>query len=168
MEIGNTVLFDGGTYIRNIRSSTDHTDGATIFDAGTKIAPFVQSKTSVAATFGPGLNVWIGCPDPKPEAMTESEKLELVRGYRFAAMARCIGRSFITTKNGYFGLAAKMTQADDCVGLIRGTQSAFILRPKFRRGSIYKLVGAAYVQGIMNGEYLVTAYPDEVEELWLQ
>ncbi|KAJ9641768.1 hypothetical protein H2199_004980 [Coniosporium tulheliwenetii] len=128
----------------------------------------VRGETSVAATFGSGFNVWMGRPDPNTEAMIESEKLELARVYRFAAMARCTGRSFITTRNGYFGLAAQTTQVGDCVCIIRGAESAFILRSKFRRGSIYKVIGAAYIHGIMNGEYLETADPDEVEELWLQ
>lgn len=59
-------------------------------------------------------------------------------------------RRFFITKNGYIGLGPKSMQAGDSVFVFPGGIVPFILRTS-DLGS-YRLVGEAYVHGIMNGE----------------
>lgn len=58
----------------------------------------------------------------------------------------------IMTQNRRLGLAPALTQKDDIVCVILGTKAPFILRPC--GDDTYKIVGEAYVRGIMFGEAL--------------
>ena len=59
-------------------------------------------------------------------------------------------RRLFVTKNGYIGLGSKSVQAGDNVFVFPGGMVPLILRPSEQ--GIYRLVGEAYVHGIMNGE----------------
>ena len=58
-------------------------------------------------------------------------------------------RLFLTDGN-YLGLGAQSTQVGDQVWLISGPSTPFILRPM--QNGRYRLIGEAYVHGIMRGE----------------
>ena len=66
-------------------------------------------------------------------------------------------RSFITTKEGYIGLAPSETKPGDQICILLGCQSAMILRPA--SSSRYQVVGESYVHGLMNGEAFLGPFP---------
>ena len=60
-----------------------------------------------------------------------------------------MGRRMVRTSKGYIGLVPSTTQPGDCVWLLEGGNVPFILREE---GRDMRLVGEAYVHGIMTGE----------------
>lgn len=62
-------------------------------------------------------------------------------------------RLFLTDGN-YIGLRAQSTQIGDQVWLVSGPSTPFILRPM--QNSRYRLIGEAYVHGIIRGEAVAT------------
>lgn len=60
-------------------------------------------------------------------------------------------RRFIVTEKGFYGLGSQLTQEGDVVAVFPGLRVPYVLRPT---GDMYKLVGAAYVHGVMCGELL--------------
>ena len=70
----------------------------------------------------------------------------------------CEKRSFITTEEGYIGLAPKATKPGDQVCILLGCRNPLVLRPV--SGLQYKVVGECYVHGLMNGEAFLGSFPD--------
>ncbi|PIB02416.1 hypothetical protein CB0940_01468 [Cercospora beticola] len=62
------------------------------------------------------------------------------------------GRVFFGTTTGYIGLAPHGTIEGDLVYIILGSGVPYVLRPQ--TDGTFKLIGEAYVQGVMNGEAL--------------
>lgn len=62
----------------------------------------------------------------------------------------CRRRAFMLTTSGHPGIGPAMTQRGDKVVVLRGGSWPFILRP-VNDGS-YRIVGASYFQGMMDGE----------------
>jgi hypothetical protein len=58
-------------------------------------------------------------------------------------------RRFAVTEGGFYGLGPQLMQEKDVVALMPGLNVPFVLRPT---GDRYKLVGAAYIHGVMRGE----------------
>jgi hypothetical protein len=78
----------------------------------------------------------------------------LVHRFWVAMVAHCRGRALIVTEKGFYGLAAHTSRPGDLCCLFDGAAVPFLLRPvqgesKF---SLTRLVGEAYIHGIMNGE----------------
>jgi hypothetical protein len=75
--------------------------------------------------------------------------------FLLAAHSACGGRRLFHTSKGYLGLGPALLQAGDLVCVLAGGAIPFVLRqdsrssPSKRR---FKLVGEAYVHGIMHGE----------------
>jgi hypothetical protein len=65
----------------------------------------------------------------------------------------CEGRTFIITKNGYFGLGPWIAKEGDVCCLLYGARVPIVLRRRTGSSS-YRLVGESYVHGIMAGEAL--------------
>jgi hypothetical protein len=61
----------------------------------------------------------------------------------------CYNRRFFITIRGRMGLGPRCLQAGDIVAVLRGAMLPFILRKEVED---YRLLGAAYVHGIMDGE----------------
>lgn len=61
----------------------------------------------------------------------------------------CVNKKFVRTDMGYIGIASHGTQEGDCVVLLAGAQTPFILRPD---GPRWTIAGECYIHGIMNGE----------------
>jgi hypothetical protein len=59
-------------------------------------------------------------------------------------------RRLMETSKGYVGLAHAQSQSGDTIALLQGASVPIILRPC---ESGYKVIGEAYVHGIMDGEY---------------
>ena len=55
------------------------------------------------------------------------------------------------TKKGLYGIGPQLVEPGDVVAVPEGFTIPFVLRPNGEAGQ-YKLVGAAYVQGVMRGE----------------
>ena len=75
----------------------------------------------------------------------------------------CRNRSFITTKEGYIGLAPSETKPGDQICILLGCQMAMILRPA--SSSQYQVVGESYVHGLMNGEAFLGPFPGKYQSI---
>lgn len=73
------------------------------------------------------------------------------RGFRYIGDVglRCRGRRPFVTEKGYLGLGPMNMKEGDKIVMFAGLQVPFVLKPY---GSMYQLVGEAYVDGVMNGE----------------
>jgi Heterokaryon incompatibility protein (HET) len=63
-----------------------------------------------------------------------------------------LGRCLFVTSSGYLGLASEGVKAGDSVTLLMGGDVPFLLRRRSRKPTHFRLVGEAYVHGIMYGE----------------
>ena len=106
--------------------------------------------------FAGRFEAWIG----KNEAKADKEVY--ARPYSDAAIWRCIKRSFVTTENGYLGLAPSGAREGDVICLLRGGNVPFVLRE--RENGYWELVGEAYVHGIMDGSWVRKAAKEDVME----
>lgn len=67
--------------------------------------------------------------------------------------AKARGRKPFVTKKGHLGLELDHVEPGDAVAVLIGYQVPFVLRKSV--GGRYKIVGEAYVDGIMDGEAVV-------------
>ncbi|KAF4632852.1 hypothetical protein G7Y89_g5278 [Cudoniella acicularis] len=72
--------------------------------------------------------------------------------------ALCIGfnchrKRVFATKGGHLGLGTKSVKEGDEAWILEGADTPFVLRP--RKDGKYKLIGEAYVHGVMHGELAV-------------
>ena len=67
-------------------------------------------------------------------------------------LCRNIERRAFITLEGHLGIGPAALQEDDVVAIILGTEVPLLLRPC--EGGVYKLIGEAYVDGIMDGEVM--------------
>jgi hypothetical protein len=59
---------------------------------------------------------------------------------------------FFTTQSGFFGIAPASIQQGDYIALVSGLQTPLVVRPVDDNGNEYRLLGPAFVQGLMGGE----------------
>ena len=104
--------------------------------------------------FAGRFEAWIG----RNEGKTDNEIY--VRPYSDAAIWRCIKRSFVTTEEGYLGLAPSGARKGDILCVLRGGDVPFVLREK--ENGYWELVGEAYVHGIMDGSWVRKAVKEDV------
>lgn len=62
------------------------------------------------------------------------------------------GNIVLTTKTGYAGIAFGEPKMDDILFVAYGSRYPFIIRRSEAAEESYKLIGCAYIQGLMNGE----------------
>jgi Heterokaryon incompatibility protein (HET) len=74
-----------------------------------------------------------------------------VRRFQLSVNAACKGRQFFISEGKLMGLGPLATQARDLICILYGRPTPFILRPN-PDNSTYRLIGEAYVDGIMDGE----------------
>ena len=75
--------------------------------------------------------------------------------YFYDLSLACKGRCFFVTESGYCGVGPWIMKADDECVLIRGARVAFLLRSvqdRYRESKQYRVLGEAYLHGIMDGE----------------
>ncbi|KAG6368461.1 hypothetical protein INS49_002668 [Diaporthe citri] len=82
--------------------------------------------------------------------------------FQEAMRGACTWRRLIVTENGHVGLGPQATELGDVVCILEGAIMPLILRPEADSDS-FKLVGEAYVQGMMFGEVKIS----EVEQIVL-
>jgi hypothetical protein len=85
---------------------------------------------------------------------TKNELSAPVQIYLKAARKVCFGRKFFTTDNGRVGLGPQKMEAEDVVCIMKCVRVPFILRKHESEPHTYYLIGEAYVDGLMQGEYL--------------
>lgn len=69
----------------------------------------------------------------------------------------CKGRCLFTTNKGHYGLGPWITKAGDECHLLKGARVPFVLR-RADDGLSLKVVGEAYLHGIMHGEFFKEGY----------
>ena len=79
-------------------------------------------------------------------------KDELAHTYWRAICHMCSGRVFIVTEKGYYGLAPWVSAPGDVSCFLFGGLVPFLLRREDAHASRFKLVGEAYIGGLMNSE----------------
>jgi hypothetical protein len=62
-------------------------------------------------------------------------------------------RRFFVTEKGFYGIGPPLVKVGDVVAVPQGFMIPYVLRPTAQENK-YKLVGAAFIQGIMRGEAL--------------
>ena len=82
--------------------------------------------------------------------MTQHELLCAQRYLQALNMA-CSGRRFFATKCGFLGIGPLETKAGDLVYVFKGAQVPFLFRRELV-GDCFKLLGEAYVDGMMDGQ----------------
>ncbi|KAI4169324.1 MAG: hypothetical protein LQ348_007299 [Seirophora lacunosa] len=88
------------------------------------------------------------------ETTLQMHALEYVKFQR----TNLVGRRFFLTSKGYYGIAHNALKVGDTCMVIRGAMVPFVVRKTASVGAggsasnRYRLVGEAYVQGIMRGE----------------
>ncbi|KAL8989546.1 MAG: hypothetical protein Q9169_008339 [Polycauliona sp. 2 TL-2023] len=82
-----------------------------------------------------------------------SEMVQSKDSYRWSVKATVTGQSFITTKEGYIGLAPLSARKGDKACMVLGCPYPLILRPNIN--GHYTMVGSSYVQGLMDGSPLL-------------
>ncbi|KAK7409673.1 hypothetical protein QQX98_008116 [Neonectria punicea] len=105
---------------------------------------------------------------PWSDADTLDDKLvEFERDFVYEAGARSRERTLFKTVKGMFGLGHVAVREGDVVTLLWGLESPIILRPRSEGvGSGFTFVGDAYVDGIMNGEFLATLPVHDVFDIY--
>jgi hypothetical protein len=88
-------------------------------------------------------------PCPQLSARQQALLQDFLQAFGFGAH----GRAFVSTRHGRIGLAPKHTQPGDVVVILWNAGSPYVLRPVGNRN--FKLVGEAYIHGLMYGEALV-------------
>lgn len=73
------------------------------------------------------------------------------RPFAAAAARVCRGRKFCLTAKGYIGQVPSEAEAGDSVCIVKGESIPFVLSSV---GSLWRLIGDAYIHGIMQGEAL--------------
>jgi hypothetical protein len=86
--------------------------------------------------------------------------------YMVDAVQACYGRRFFATAAGYFGLGpAAITGENIFCCILFGATVPFLLQ---KHGDVYRLVGEAYVHGVMDGEAIEMWKRGELEEVDIQ
>ena len=115
---------------------------------------FQQSLNFLSAILQPGTKQ---VPDYSPRTHTA----RLV-GY---VAVYCTRRSFVTTCEGYMGLAPRNAQPGDQVCVLLGCDVPMLLRPA--ANSQYEVVGSCYVHGLMDGEALLGPAPEHLQPIYV-
>ena len=86
------------------------------------------------------------------------------RDYLFNVWRFCSGRNLFMTEEGYIGLAPRAAKAGDCVCVLLGSNSPFLLHPT--GNNQYQIVGHCYAHGIMSGEALLGPLPGDYRSVF--
>ncbi|KAF2159517.1 hypothetical protein M409DRAFT_29991 [Zasmidium cellare ATCC 36951] len=76
------------------------------------------------------------------------------------------GRVLFSTTTGYIGLAPHGTVEGDLIYVVLGANVPFVLRPL--TGHDFTLIGEAYVQGIMRGEFMEMQHTDTADDIYIR
>jgi len=104
------------------------------------------------------------------ECTPESFADDLIRDGKFHGYLKSVikfwkGRSFITTEDGYIGLAPKATRPGDRVCVLLGCNSPLVIRPVGADSAQYQVVGESYMDSFMTAEAILGPLPDHYRHL---
>ena len=85
------------------------------------------------------------------------------RRYLDFVLTYCEGRSLITTKEGYIGLAPRTAKPGDQICVFLGCTMPLVLRPT--SDLQYQVVGECHVHGLQEGEAFLGPLPDEYQPI---
>ncbi|KAF4631737.1 hypothetical protein G7Y89_g6397 [Cudoniella acicularis] len=117
------------------------------------------------------LQYWHPICDPKRRAAVERRIKNLTgkpgnpRRFYETMTRVCAGRTFFLTQKGYYGLGPWGMREGDMVCVLFGAAVPFIIRPQ---DGPWKLVGEAYVHGIMDGEAIKMWQRNELKDKTFQ
>jgi hypothetical protein len=122
------------------------------FDRMNRMLPTLLSESAALTEL---LAFYPDCAPERPEDLLARMREDEKASGKFArACASCgRGRRLARTRNGYLAMVPPLAQKGDLTAVLLGGQSCFILRREGELG-MYKLVGDAYVHGMMDGEAL--------------
>lgn len=89
--------------------------------------------------------------DSKGDLIAERSDGAKVREYDRAVWNALRERCFFVTASGYMGLGPRTMQARDAIAVLHGSKFPVVLRPT---ADYYRVLGVAYVYGIMDGEVI--------------
>ncbi len=164
----DTLSFQRLTPPEALNNSNSYIGGASLFDAyrQTFICGRISERCLPPQDFFPPLKasreIFRSILTYKP-SLTPSLSLENCT-YWNTVYHRCQGRLFFTTKEGYIGLAPKMTKLGDTVCRLLGCDMPLIFHP-IGNGR-YKVVGQCYVCGLMDNEALLGPLPGNFQFVW--
>lgn len=87
----------------------------------------------------------------KPQKNRTDEDEVMAKEYIDAVRRKSRNRRLATTSRGYLAAVPEQTKIGDCICLLHGARSLFTIREK---GQNFTFIGPAYVQGLMEGEFL--------------
>ena len=99
--------------------------------------------------------------------MTDAQA-RAVEDYMRAAQAACNGRCFFNTRDGRIGLGERGVKVRDLVYVVLNAWTPFILRPNKRVAATYRLIGEAYVHGLMSSEAFGIVDENAWESIYLE
>jgi hypothetical protein len=85
---------------------------------------------------------------------TTGELSASIQAYLKAARKICFGRKIFSTEGGRVGLGPQSMSIGDVVCILKCVRVPFVLRKHETEPHTYRLIGEAYVHGLMRGEYL--------------
>ena len=88
-------------------------------------------------------------------------KLQIIK---YASAMHADDRRAFSSRKGFLGLGPKLAQPDDVICIFMGGQTPYIIRPG--EDGKYRLIGDAYVHGIMDGEFMAQGPEIEGIELY--
>jgi hypothetical protein len=86
---------------------------------------------------------------PLPPAATRFEELRAAARPFETKLEYTSGRKFCVTKNGYMGMVPEVAEPGDQLVVVKGTRILFVVSP-YKDG--YRLLGDAYIHGLMDGK----------------
>ncbi|KAJ9150553.1 HET-domain-containing protein [Coniochaeta hoffmannii] len=113
------------------------------------------SQTSTKAPFNRIIAAMAQRTAPDPRGREDFDESVRIAYYR---------RRLFRTRNGYFGITAQSLHQGDCVWILAGADTPFVLSKV--QENTWRVVGEAYVLGIMNGEVLTSG--QDLEKLVLR
>ena len=100
--------------------------------------------------------------DPVPAHLEHLSTQGRANDFLFDLNLSCKGRAFFITKTGYYGLGPVVMKPGDECYILYGARVPFVLRPTGEHGPV-RLMGEAYVHGIMHGELFTNS---DVDRTW--
>ncbi|CAN9214695.1 unnamed protein product [Alternaria alternata] len=85
----------------------------------------------------------------------------------FQISATATGRSLFVTETGYLGMGPIVVEVGDEMWIFPGADIPLILRPSASSGEEFRLVGEAYVHGIMQGEAVADVQEQDLKKVVL-
>ena len=116
-----------------------------------EVGGYYQSYCKIA--LGLGRSIYDGQTISNATSVTQSNL------FSRAHTSATEGRKFFVTQRGFMGLGNQAAEVGDLVVVLAGGVTPFVLR---RDGvDLYRLVGEAYVHGLMEGKYLKAGWTED-------